>query len=201
MVDKEEKEETNEKDFAPEDEERAQCEKRDSSPSADTTVEISETTTTNDSISVDDINHRNHDHKHSHACDHDDFDDGGVSSKEERARMVSRMSEALRRAREDGLPCSLSKKPPLSTALNYLARHNIRKRILHVGSAAKMPAECSAPGGGIAYPKLTKFIFDYRIRDPDAPEIFLDDTKKYGKKMELYCGKDFQIEVSFTILF
>lgn len=104
------------------------------------------------------------------------------------------MAEALRRAREDGLPDSANKKPPLSAALAYLARHNIRKRIIHVGSASRMPAECGAPGGGIAYPKLTKFIFDYRIRDPDAPEVFIDDTKKYGKRMELYCGKDFQIE-------
>ncbi|KAL5961404.1 AH receptor-interacting protein [Taenia solium] len=141
------------------------------------TTNTTEASTTHDSISRD-----------------DHFDDGGVSSKEEGEKLINRMAEALRRAREDGLPDSANKKPPLSAALAYLARHNIRKRIIHVGSASLMPAECGAPGGGIAYPKLTKFIFDYRIRDPDAPEVFIDDTKKYGKRMELYCGKDFQIE-------
>ncbi|KAM7534957.1 hypothetical protein Aperf_G00000092301 [Anoplocephala perfoliata] len=194
MVDKGKKEETNEKNTIPEAEKPARYDKCDSSLITDGTGEISETSTTNDSISIDDKNLPNHDHKHSQACDHNHFDDGGVSSKEEGARLISQMSEALRRAREDGLPERLNKKPPLSAASNYLARHNIRKRILHLGNAAKMPAECSAPGGGVAYPKLTKFIFDYRIRDPDTPEVFLDDTKKYGKKMELYCGKDFQIE-------
>ncbi|KAH9284276.1 AH receptor-interacting protein [Echinococcus granulosus] len=148
-----------------------------STPATGETAIVTEASTTHDSIS----------------CD-DHFDDGGVGSKEESAKLINRMAEALRRAREDGLPDSANKKPPLSAALAYLARHNIRKRIIHVGSASRMPAECGAPGGGIAYPKLTKFIFDYRIRDPDAPEVFIDDTKKYGKRMELYCGKDFQIE-------
>lgn len=135
------------------------------------------------------------DHKHDGKCDHDHFDDGGVGSKEESVKLINRMAGALKKAREDGLPQALNKKPPLSAASNYLANHNIKKRILHVGNPSKMPAECTAPGGGIAYPKHTKFIFDYRIRDPDNPEEFLDDTKKYGKKMELYSGKDFQIEV------
>ena len=154
-----------------------------SSSVTDETLDLTESSTTHDSIS---------------ACN-DHFNDGGACSKEEGKRLLSHMAEALKRAREDGLPDSMNKKPPLSAALSYLARMNIRKRILHVGSAARMPPECSAPGGGIAYPKLTKFIFDYRIRDPDTPEVFLDDTKKYGKRMELYCGKDFQIEVSVLI--
>lgn len=133
-------------------------------------------------------------HKHGEDCDTDHFDDGGVSSKEERERLISRMADALRKARQDGLPQSLNKKPPLSAASTYLINHNIRKRILHIGNPSKLPAECTAPGGGIAYPKHTKFLFDYRIRDPDTPEDFLDDSKKYGKKMELYSGKEFQIE-------
>ncbi|VDL62144.1 unnamed protein product [Hymenolepis diminuta] len=134
------------------------------------------------------------DHKNDKDCDHDHVDDGGVRSKEEGEKLINQMADALRKAREDGLSQSLNKKPPLSAASNYLMTHNIRKRILHVGNPSKMPAECTAPGGGIAYPKHTKFIFDYRIGDPDTPEDFLDDTKKYGKKMELYSGKDFQIE-------
>ncbi|VDO13339.1 unnamed protein product [Rodentolepis nana] len=132
--------------------------------------------------------------KHGDDCDNGHFDDGGVSSKEEGERLISQMANALRKARQDGLPQSLNKKPPLSAASTYLMNHNIRKRILHIGNPSKLPAECTAPGGGIAYPKHTKFIFDYRIGNPDTPEDFLDDTKKYGKKMELYSGKDFQIE-------
>lgn len=146
----------------------------------------------------DDAPRRSHDpHHHEHTsglCGSDAAGNSKVTKKESEA-LVNRMAEALRKARLDGLPESVNKKPPLSAALAYLAQANIRKLTLHVGSAARMPPQCSAPGGGIAYPPHTKFIFDYRVRDPDNPEVFFDDTKKYGKKMELYCGKDFQIEV------
>ncbi|KAM3179040.1 hypothetical protein ACTXT7_001345 [Hymenolepis weldensis] len=152
-----------------------------------------ETTSGSSKSTKKDIN-KSTDQKRDKECDHDHVDDGGIKSKEEGEKLINRMADALRKAREDGLPQSLNKKPPLSAASNYLMTHNIRKRILHVGNPSKMPAECTAPGGGIAYPKHTKFIFDYRIGDPDTPEDFLDDTKKYGKKMELYSGKDFQIE-------
>ncbi|VDO04963.1 unnamed protein product [Rodentolepis nana] len=138
--------------------------------------------------------------KHGDDCDNGHFDDGGVSSKEEGERLISQMANALRKARQDGLPQSSNKKPPLSAASTYLMNHNIRKRILHIGKPSKLPAECTASGGGIAYPIHTKFIFNYRIGDPDTPEDFLDDhTKKYGKKMELYSGNDFQIEVSYVV--
>lgn len=161
----------------------------------ETEVKSSRNETTSDSSKSTKKNiNKSKDHKHD--CDHDHVDDGGVKSKEEGEKLINQMADALRKAREDGLSQSLNKKPPLSAASNYLMTHNIRKKILHVGNPSKMPAECTAPGGGIAYPKHTRFIFDYRIRDPDTPEDFLDDTKKYGKKMELYSGKDFQIEVS-----
>ncbi|VDD75376.1 unnamed protein product [Mesocestoides corti] len=118
-----------------------------------------------------------------------------TKTKAESEELANRMAAALRRARQDGLPDSLNKKPPLSAALAYLAKHNIKKRILHVGNASKMPAECSAPGGGIAYPKLTKFIFDYRIRDPDTPEEFLDDTKKSPTRSTKFLVADLSFDL------
>uniref|UniRef100_A0A0X3NUK5 AH receptor-interacting protein n=2 Tax=Schistocephalus solidus TaxID=70667 RepID=A0A0X3NUK5_SCHSO len=120
--------------------------------------------------------------------------------KEESIKLAERMAEALARARSDpaaaAVAASAAKRQAPSSALAYLMHNNIMKRTLHTGggSLAPLPDECRAPGGGIAYPRETKFIFDYRIRDPDEPDVFLDDTKKYGKRMELYSGKDFQIE-------
>ncbi|VDL94409.1 unnamed protein product [Schistocephalus solidus] len=128
--------------------------------------------------------------------------------KEESIKLAERMAEALARARSDpaaaAVAASAAKRQAPSSALAYLMHNNIMKRTLHTGggSLAPLPDECRAPGGGIAYPRETKFIFDYRIRDPDEPDVFLDDTKKYGKRMELYSGKDFQIEVGgFCCLF
>ncbi|OON16688.1 hypothetical protein X801_07496 [Opisthorchis viverrini] len=70
---------------------------------------------------------------------------------------------------------------------------NIEKHILH-GSAGVIPPGCEAPGGGLAYPKESKFVFHYRIRKVDDDHTVLDDTRKYGKSMELYSGKEFQLD-------
>ncbi|CAH8472709.1 unnamed protein product [Schistosoma rodhaini] len=70
---------------------------------------------------------------------------------------------------------------------------NIEKRIIH-GSVEKVPSGCEAPGGGLAYPKETKFIFHYQIRKLDEDCTVIDDTRKYGKTMEVYSGKEFQLE-------
>ncbi|BHF73558.1 Aryl-hydrocarbon-interacting protein-like 1 [Sparganum proliferum] len=120
--------------------------------------------------------------------------------KEESIKLAERMAEALARARSArsdpaAAAAAATKRQAPSSALAYLMHNNIMKRTLHTGgSFTQLPDECRAAGGGIAYPPETKFIFDYRIRDPNEPDIFLDDTKKYGKRMELYSGKDFQIE-------
>ncbi|CAL8071883.1 unnamed protein product [Calicophoron daubneyi] len=70
---------------------------------------------------------------------------------------------------------------------------NIQKRIVH-GSTNPIPVNCEAPGGGLAYPKESKFIFHYQIRKLDEEHTVLDDTRKYGKLMELYSDKEFQID-------
>lgn len=70
---------------------------------------------------------------------------------------------------------------------------NIEKRIIH-GSVEKIPLDCQACGGGLAYPKETKFIFHYQVRKLDEDCTVIDDTRKYGKTMELYSGKEFQLE-------
>ncbi|CAH8471767.1 unnamed protein product [Schistosoma margrebowiei] len=70
---------------------------------------------------------------------------------------------------------------------------NIEKRIIH-GSVEKVSPDCQAPGGGLAYPKETKFIFHYQIRKLDEDRTVIDDTRKYGKTMEVYSGKEFQLE-------
>lgn len=71
---------------------------------------------------------------------------------------------------------------------------NIEKRIIH-GSVEKVSPDCQAPGGGLAYPKETKFIFHYQIRKLDEDRTVIDDTRRYGKTMEVYSGKEFQLEV------
>ncbi len=138
--------------------------------------------------------------KHSSGCSadcHKHAHDGCQHGKE---AMVKRMAEALRRTRLAENDKTGPRKPEpatSSTAAAYLCKHNIMKRTLNAGvGLQRMPPECLAAGGGISYPAETKFIFNYRIRDPDEPDVFLDDTKRYGKTMELYSGKDFQIEVS-----
>ncbi|CAH8473163.1 hypothetical protein MS3_00001734 [Schistosoma haematobium] len=70
---------------------------------------------------------------------------------------------------------------------------NIEKRIIH-GSVEKVSPDCQAPGGGLAYPKETKFIFHYQIRKLDEDRTVIDDTRRYGKTMEVYSGKEFQLE-------
>ncbi|CAH8450660.1 unnamed protein product [Heterobilharzia americana] len=70
---------------------------------------------------------------------------------------------------------------------------NIEKRIIY-GSVEKIPPACQAAGGGLAYPKETKFIFHYQIRKLDDDHTVIDDTRKYGKTMEMYSGKEFQLE-------
>ncbi|CAH8451051.1 unnamed protein product [Schistosoma turkestanicum] len=70
---------------------------------------------------------------------------------------------------------------------------NIEKRIIH-GSVEKVPSDCQAAGGGLAYPKETKFIFHYQIRKLNEDCTVIDDTRKYGKTMEVYSGKEFQLE-------
>ncbi|CAI2724177.1 unnamed protein product [Schistosoma spindalis] len=70
---------------------------------------------------------------------------------------------------------------------------NIEKRIIH-GSVEKVSPHFQAPGGGLAYPKETKFIFHYQIRKLDEDRTVIDDTRKYGKTMEVYSGKEFQLE-------
>ncbi|CAH8558018.1 unnamed protein product [Dicrocoelium dendriticum] len=69
----------------------------------------------------------------------------------------------------------------------------IEKRIVHAGSST-IPSGCDAPGGGLTYPKESKFIFHYQIRKTDDDRTVLDDTRKYGKTMELYSGKEFQLD-------
>lgn len=69
----------------------------------------------------------------------------------------------------------------------------IEKRILHAGSSS-IPPGCDAPGGGLAYPKESKFIFHYQIRKTNDDRTILDDTRNYGKTMELYSGKEFQLD-------
>ncbi|KAF8563038.1 Aryl hydrocarbon receptor interacting [Paragonimus westermani] len=70
---------------------------------------------------------------------------------------------------------------------------NIEKRTLHAGTGS-IPPGCEAPGGGLAYPKESKFIFHYQIRKVDSDQTILDDTRKYGKTMEIYSGKEFQLD-------
>ncbi|CAH8827295.1 unnamed protein product [Trichobilharzia szidati] len=70
---------------------------------------------------------------------------------------------------------------------------NIEKRIIY-GSVEKIPLDCQAAGGGLAYPKESKFIFHYQIRKLDDDHTVIDDTRKYGKTMEMYSGKEFQLE-------
>ncbi|KAA3675640.1 AH receptor-interacting protein [Paragonimus westermani] len=70
---------------------------------------------------------------------------------------------------------------------------NIEKRTLHAGTGS-IPPGCEAPGGGLAYPKESKFIFHYQIRKVDSDQTVLDDTRKYGKTMEIYSGKEFQMD-------
>lgn len=71
----------------------------------------------------------------------------------------------------------------------------IEKRIIH-GSTRAIPVGCEAAGGGLAYPKESKFVFHYQIRKLDDDRTVLDDTRKYGKTMEVYSGKEFQLDVS-----
>ncbi|THD23584.1 Aryl hydrocarbon receptor interacting [Fasciola hepatica] len=70
---------------------------------------------------------------------------------------------------------------------------NIEKRIIH-GSSRAIPLGCEAAGGGLAYPKESKFIFHYQIRKLDDDRTVIDDTREYGKTMELYSGKEFQLD-------
>ncbi|KAA0187723.1 Aryl hydrocarbon receptor interacting [Fasciolopsis buskii] len=69
----------------------------------------------------------------------------------------------------------------------------IEKRIIH-GSTRAIPVGCEAAGGGLAYPKESKFVFHYQIRKLDDDRTVLDDTRKYGKTMEVYSGKEFQLD-------
>ncbi|KAL3316014.1 hypothetical protein Ciccas_005341 [Cichlidogyrus casuarinus] len=80
-------------------------------------------------------------------------------------------------------------------ALDDSWMRNIQKRLLHVGSGFPLAESCQRAGGGYEYPPETKFVFHYQIKTVEpAAVVVMDDTKKYGKSMELYSGKKFQLE-------
>lgn len=157
--------------------------------------ESSESSTTD--ISDKEDEHQPHHHHHQHGHKHETGVGGSCCSndKKEAETLVARMAEVLRRAKDSPGDAKELKITTSTHALAYLCENNIVKRTQHQGSVERMPLECRGSGGGIIYPPQTKFIFNYRVRDPMEPDVFLDDTKKYGKEMELYSGKDFQIEV------
>ena len=66
----------------------------------------------------------------------------------------------------------------------------ISKKLIYPGKTSTGPEP-------LHYPKDTKFYFHYQIKKFEnlAEPVVIDDSKKYGKIMEVYSGKQFQLEV------